>query len=91
MKSYRIKLIIENDKIVVDVPKKFIGKKVEVQITEIPKKVPMKRKVKYSNREPIIFEISKYSNIKPIDIVDEFPDWFQSNSLNEIDDSIENI
>ena len=79
MKSYIIKLNIDNDKIVIDVPEKFIGKKVEIQITEIQKKI---------KNTPKTFS---YVSIKPTNIIDDFPNWFQPNSLNELEDTIENI
>jgi hypothetical protein len=90
MKSYKIKLNVDDNKVVIEIPERFIGKKVEIQITEVPQKRPMKKSL-LKKGNPMIFETITYTTTKLIDIVDDFPTWFNSNSLDNLDDSINNF
>ena len=92
MKIFNLQIEVDKNRIVINVPDEFIGGKIELKITSDDKKTKSITTLKKTKKSEILNLTSNIIGSETHkDVLDDFPSWFNSDSLNDINDNIDEI
>ena len=91
MKIFNLQIEVDKNRIVIKVPDEFIGGKIELKITSEDKKTKSFTTLKETKKSEISNLTSNLKSTRSEDVLDSFPSWFNPDSLNDINDNIDNM